>query len=391
MTDATLTDMPGGLDRPPRGRRSDNWIALFGLGFSAGVGVMLAVSLLQTPGSLTDSLRKDRAQAIIPPIQQIPVALLPTDLSPPPEAAALSPNTLPDTVPDALRDTPARDLTPEVSAAPEATPEPPAALEADDTQMTVAALEAEFESLDYDLTDIRTRIAAVPRLSAAMVPGDLEGMVDIPRRKDVFFRFMLPLVLIANERLEADRVRLFSLKESWEAGRPYGTADLEWLTAQFESYRVDFEDWDALLRKVDVIPPSLALAQGAIESGWGTSRFAQEGNALFGQWVWGEDANGIVPAERQEGMTHKIRAFDTPLDAVIAYIKNLNTHRAYRELRSIRATLREQGAGMNGLTLAEGLEAYSEKGRDYIRDIRRIIHANELRPLDAAKLRDARA
>lgn len=378
MTDVTMTDMPGGFGRPPVGRKSDNWLALFGLGFSAGVGVMLAVSLLQSPGSLTDSLRKDRAQAVLPPIQQIPVALLPTDLSPPPESVA--------TIPELQQP-----LAPMVEAPPEPVPEPPAVVEEESLALTVAALEAEFDTMAYDLSGIRNRTAAVPRLTAIAVPGDLNDMVDIPRRKNVFFRFMLPLVLIANERLQADRARLLSLKEGWEAGQPYSSTDFEWVTAQFESYRVEFEDWDALLKKVDIIPPSLALAQGAIESGWGTSRFAREGNALFGQWVWGEEADGIVPAERQEGMTHKIRAFDTPLDAVIAYIKNLNTHRAYRDLRDIRATMRLQGAGMNGLTLAEGLESYSEKGWEYIRDIRRIIQANELRPLDAAELRDARA
>jgi len=136
---------------------------------------------------------------------------------------------------------------------------------------------------------------------------------------------------------------------------------------------------------------SLALAQAAIESGWGTSRFAREGNALFGQWVWGEAAKGLIPEDRQDGMNHKIRAFESPLEAVTSYIRNLNTHRAYRHMRDIRATMRSEGRMPDGHVLAEGLEAYSEKGRDYIDLVRDIIAANDLRALDHATLRNSEA
>ena len=366
MTDAT---MMGGL--PPQVGRNERWMPLFALGFAAGVGAVLAVSMLQTPVSLTDTLRRDRASIELPVVPRIPMSLLPTDLSPPPspvDAADAAPTRVP------VPELPARD----VSAAPV-----PA--------FSVASLETEFDALDYRLADIRAQSSGVPRLVAEAVPGDLEEIRDIPRRKAVFFKMVLPLVLIANERLEADRARILDLRAQEESGQTLNAEDSDWLARQFELYRVEEGDWDILLRRVDVVPPSLAMAQAAIESGWGTSRFAREGNALFGQWVWGDDADGIVPEDRVEGMTHKIRAFDTPLQAVMAYIKNLNTHRAYREFRNIRANLRRQGAGINGMTLAEGLESYSEKGRDYIDFVRSIISVNKLRPFDRARLRDARA
>lgn len=366
MTDAT---MMGGM--PTQVGRNERWIPLFGLGFAAGVGAVLAVSLLQTPLSLTDTLRRDRATVELPAAPRIPVSLLPTDLSPPPvpvEVSTVEPVNVP------APELPARD----VSAAPV-------------PSVNVAALEEEFDALDYRLSDIRDRISDVPRLVAESVPADLEEIQDIPRRKAVFFKMVLPLVLIANERLEADRARIVELREQEESGASLNAEDSAWLSEQFDRYRVEEGDWDVLLRRVDVVPPSLALAQAAIESGWGTSRFAREGNALFGQWVWGDDADGIVPEQRVEGMTHKIRAFDTPLQAVMAYIKNLNTHRAYRGFRDIRANLRRQGASINGMTLADGLESYSEKGSEYIDFVRSIISVNKLRPFDRARLRDARA
>lgn len=366
MTDAT---MMGGM--PPQLGRNERWLPLFGLGFAAGVGAVLAVSILQTPQSLTDTLRQDRASIEVPAAPRIPVSLLPTDLSPPPSPVDAS---TPAEISVPVPELPARDI----SAAPV-------------PSFSVASLEEEFDALDYRLSDIRARVSDVPRLVAESVPADLEEIQDIPRRKAVFFKMVLPLVLIANERLEADRLRIAELREQEESGATLSAEDSDWLAEQFEMYRVEEGDWDILMRRVDVVPPSLALAQAAIESGWGTSRFAREGNALFGQWVWGDDADGIVPEQRVEGMTHKIRAFDTPLQAVMAYIKNLNTHRAYRDFRDIRANLRRQGAGINGMTLADGLESYSEKGREYIDFVRSMIFTNKLRPFDRAKLRDARA
>lgn len=255
---------------------------------------------------------------------------------------------------------------------------------------SVDQLETRFERYGYTLHTVKAQQAEVPRIVPETVPHDLKEVREVERKKEVFLRMVLPLVLMVNERLLEQRERLVALQKKIEAGQSIGREQRAWLNEMYRTYKVEPGEMDRLLLRVDVVPPSLALAQAAIESGWGTSRFAREGNALFGQWVWGDDADGIVPEKRQEGKTHKIRAFDTPLEAVAAYIKNLNTHRAYRKLRRMRADLRAQGAGLNGLTLAGGLEAYSEKGQAYVDLVRQIIAANELRPLDKARLAGAR-
>lgn len=333
---------------------------MFGIGAAVGMGVVIAISGLQSVPSLTERLRVERADSGPASRIRVSIAQLPSDLDPVP----LPPTD--GTVQDGGAD----------------------ASVARVDGISVAALESDFDSLEYRLRDVRERVADVPRLVPETVPRDIEELVDIDRRKTVFFKMVLPLVLMVNEDLMATRARI---KDLTREGAAISAEDATWLAGRYDTYRVEPGDVATLLRRVDAIPPSLALAQAAIESGWGTSRFAQEGNALFGQWVWGEDADGIVPAARKDGMTHKIRAFETPLQAVAAYIKNLNTHRAYGDLRAIRARLRQQEAPLNGMTLAEGLEAYSEKGREYIRIVRQVISANRLRPLDGARLRDARA
>lgn len=252
---------------------------------------------------------------------------------------------------------------------------------------TVDQLESRFERHNYSLQKVKTSNAEVPRIVPLNIPSDLREVQEVDRKKQVFLQMVLPLVLMVNERLLEQRERVKELAAKLARGESLAPSQRVWLDKMYATYKLeDDEDIDLLLRRVDVVPPSLALAQAAIESGWGTSRFAREGNALFGQWVWGDEVDGIVPKDRESGKTHKIRAFETPLEAVAAYIKNLNTHRAYRKLRVMRAALREQGAGLNGLTLAGGLESYSEKGMKYVALVRDIIAANGLRPLDRARL-----
>ena len=152
-----------------------------------------------------------------------------------------------------------------------------------------------------------------------------------------------------------------------------------------DRYKVPADNLALLIRRVDVIPPSLALAQAAEESGWGTSRFARQGNAIFGQWTTA-DGPGLVPRERDEDKDHKVRIFGKLIDSVRAYMLNLNTHRAYRELRRARAALRRAGEPLNGHTLARFLHRYSERGADYVSAIRTMIEANGLDRLDDARL-----
>ena len=177
--------------------------------------------------------------------------------------------------------------------------------------------------------------------------------------------------------------RLLRLVDVLREGRDLGPSNAVWLARLAQRYKADVEDLDTLIARVDEIPVSLAMAQAAEESGWGTSRFAQNGNALFGQWTTADD-EGLIPKDRKEGMTHKVKAFDSLSDSVAGYMRNLNTHGAYKSLRAERATMRKQGRNLNGWALAGTLIKYSERGEKYVKSIRLIIDANDLRELDAA-------
>ena len=249
---------------------------------------------------------------------------------------------------------------------------------------TAEALDATFERLGYDLDRIRLGQQPVPRLFLASLPRDLSALIDIEQRKSLFFRTVLPLILSINERILRERKRLWTLHAEMRLGQTPSATDRLWLAVMADRYGVARDDLDGLLARVDVIPPSLALAQAAEESGWGTSRFAREGNAIFGQWTF--DSSGFVPTRREDGKTHRVKAFGHLADSVAAYARNLNTHRAYRKFRKLRAALRRQGAAVDGMKLAKGLHLYSERGAKYVKTIRTIILANDIRRLDDARL-----
>lgn len=200
-----------------------------------------------------------------------------------------------------------------------------------------------------------------------------------PARKSAFFEFLRPIVADANAALAADRTRLLEIADD---GAP-GFLDRRWLRRTAERFGVDY-DPDApmavvgpLKRRLDTVPVSLALAQAAKESGWGTSRFARAGNNLFGEWCF-QPGCGIVPAQRAPGRVHEVEQFDSPRESVESYLRTLNTHPAYRELRAARARARQQGTPVSGLALAAGLSRYSERGQAYVDDIRGLIRFNDL-------------
>ncbi|UUX50672.1 glucosaminidase domain-containing protein [Nisaea acidiphila] len=237
----------------------------------------------------------------------------------------------------------------------------------------------------------------VPRLVLLRVPerfGEVTvNEITVERKKRMFFRMVLPLVLIANEEVASERAEFLSLRDRIRESRIPHADDLKELHRFAQRYGVPVggdvisvtKILNALERRIDIVPPSLALAQAATESAWGTSRFAIEGNALFGQWTFGR--KGMVPEEqRAEKGDHKVAAFRTPLNSVRSYLKNLNTHRAYSEFRETRAALRRQGANPSGKTLAVALSRYSERGAEYVKEILEIIGANGLSILDRSKL-----
>lgn len=240
----------------------------------------------------------------------------------------------------------------------------------------------------YDLAAVKAGLSPAPRLELDQVPDALIALGAGEARKDAFVSVVLPLVLQVNEEISQARSRVVGLARSVEAGRTLPRTERHWLETQFDRYKVEYGDFPRLLRRLDVVPPSLALAQAAIESGWGSSRFAREGNALFGQWTWNASSPGIDPLDRAEGKTHRIRAFDSPLAAVRAYVRNLNTHTAYAGLRQLREAQRNSGR-FDSQDLAEGLIAYSEKGSDYVDLVREIIRVNDLDAFDGVRLADA--
>lgn len=257
-----------------------------------------------------------------------------------------------------------------------------------DSGHTVETLSNRFAEMGYDLESVLAGRGEVPRVLLASIPSDLKDIREVKVRKAIFFQTMLPLVLQVNEEIAADRERLWKIRTDIAMGRALRAVDRLWMAVASDKYRVKRGDVDALMLRIDMVPPSLALAQAAEESGWGTSRFVREGNAIFGQWTYSKQVNGIKPLARDAGKTHRIRAFDSLLESVRAYAYNLNTHRAYREFRNERAELRRAGRPIDGLRLTPTLITYSQRGFDYVRTLRRIMLANALHKLDQARLQD---
>lgn len=218
------------------------------------------------------------------------------------------------------------------------------------------------------------------------LPADINTVVDVKARKAMFIDTLLPIILKNNEVILQERARLLALKET-----DISDEERTWLTKLAKKYRVKGTSGestaliDRLLLHADVIPPSLAMSQAVMESGWGTSRFARLGNALFGQWVWG-DAEGILPENRDDGATHRIKSFETISGSVADYMRNLNSHPAYASLRARRAELREHGLAITGEMLAPGLTEYSARGEEYVTEILSIISFNGLAITDLARI-----
>jgi Bax protein len=251
--------------------------------------------------------------------------------------------------------------------------------------VTTDSLFDAFQRAGYDLQAVLNGKSHVPRILLASLPADLREVRETAVRKAAFFQAILPLVLQVNEDILADRKRIWRLRTERRLGHRLAAADRLWLAMIGELYGVARDDLDGLLRRVDIVPPSLALAQAAEESGWGTSRFVREGNAIFGQYTFSK-RSGLLPLRRDPGQLHRIRAFDSLLESVRAYTLNLNTHRAYRTFRNGRADYRRRGQAIDGMALARSLTAYSERGPAYVESIRTIIRANGLETLDVVKL-----
>ena len=248
-------------------------------------------------------------------------------------------------------------------------------------------LRDKFADIDYDLAGIRAGEQEVPRLFVTNLPSDLSELPSIAERKRLFIQSMLPIILRINEVILEERHRILTLsaKEAGELSR----GERAWLAAVAERYGVEGGGFAALIERADILPPSLALAQAAEESGWGTSRFARDGNAVFGERTYTEGA-GMVPDRRDSDKTHEVKAFAVLPVSIITYMLNLNTHWAYESLRRERAKMRAAGAPLDGLRLARTLHRYSERGQAYIETIVSIIRGNGLSAFDRAQLKNGR-
>ena len=216
------------------------------------------------------------------------------------------------------------------------------------------------------------------------MPADMHLVDDVAVRKKIFLKVMLPLILKVNEEILAERHRLEHLDRMIGSGARLSLHDVAWLDYMASLYGVESGDIGELLRRVDVVPVALALAQSAIESGWGTSRFARNGNAVFGQKAWNIRA-GLVPRDRDPGKTHVVRSFRDLKTAVAAYAYNLNCHAAYEAFRDLRARLRENGEPLDSHALATMLDRYAEEP-EYISHVHTVIDQNRLTDFDTARL-----
>ena len=255
-----------------------------------------------------------------------------------------------------------------------------------------------FDRLGYTQKAWQAGIREVPRIYMSDIPDrwreKTSKEITVADKKRLFFRLMAPIVLRINEIITADRTRAKELTERLALGHGISPDDRTWLQELAVRYRViktvsdnlDSDRYPELLSRVDIIPASLSLAQAASESGWGTSRFAAEGNSLFGQWTWGA---GLTPKEqRTEAMgDHRVAAFGTTGEAAYAYALNLNTQSAYRDLRLKRADLRRQNLRISGEVLVTTLLRYSERGQAYVDDLTKIMKQNRLADADDAYLR----
>lgn len=217
-----------------------------------------------------------------------------------------------------------------------------------------------------------------PRTRTYEVP-EFSSIHDITERKVEFFGYLMPAIRFENDRILAQRDTLLTLHEKWASQESLLPEENVWLEDLASYYRVDSDDFArrfaTLIRRVDVIPETLVLIQAANESGWGTSRFAQDARNFFGQWCWSAGC-GIVPAARPEGERYEVRKFETMEASVRSYIRNLNTHFAYEDLRTIRYQLRLNEEPVTSVPLTAGLMSYSERGEDYIDELNQMIRVN---------------
>ena len=249
----------------------------------------------------------------------------------------------------------------------------------DSVRLSAAIIEQLFRDTDYNLKDVRKKKLVKP-VSLTLLPHEMKMIENTKKRKDLFIQIILPLIIEENDNIKMDRIKLFSILNKNKNTK----IEKKWLVSKFKQYGVVNKDLSTLKVRMDEIPVSMAIAQAAKETGWGTSRFAQEGNALFGQWTW--SGEGIKPAGADGDSKHKVMKFKILQASVKAYQRNLNTHSSYKEFRSVRAQFRDEKRELDSLILSKYLDKYAETGKEYVKILQQIIRQNKLTDFDDAKL-----
>ena len=252
-------------------------------------------------------------------------------------------------------------------------------LETDTVRLNASTITQLFEDTDYKLDDVRETKLVKP-VALTLLPAEIKMIESTKKRKEFFIQIVLPLVLKENNNIRLDRKMLFSIINKSNNTQ----LEKKWLEKKYKQYGVNSKDLSVLKVRMDEVPVSLAIAQAAKETGWGTSRFAQEGNALFGQWTW--SGEGLKPKEADEDKGHKVMKFNVLQASVRAYQRNLNTHRSYENFRLARAQLRDAGKKLDSIILSQFLDNYAETGNQYVEVLQKIIKQNNLKDFDDAKL-----
>ena len=252
-------------------------------------------------------------------------------------------------------------------------------LPSDTVRLSAVTIQELFKSTDYNLKDIRKNKLVKP-ISLTLLPNEIKKIENSQKRKDLFIQIILPLIIKENNYIKSDRMKLFRILNKSKNTK----VEKKWLANKFKQYGVVNNDLSTLKIRMDEVPISMTIAQAAKETGWGTSRFAQEGNALFGQWTW--SGKGLRPKGADSDSTHKVMKFKVLQASVKAYQRNLNTHSSYKAFRSARAELRDEGKKLDSLILSNYLDKYAETGKEYVKILQKIIKQNNLTDFDDAKL-----
>jgi Bax protein len=252
-------------------------------------------------------------------------------------------------------------------------------LETDTVRLDASTIKQLFDDTNYKLEDVRETKLVKP-VALTLLPNEIKMIENTTERKEFFIQIILPLILEENNNIRLDRKTLFSIINKSNNTK----LEKKWLEKKYKQYGVVSKDLSLLKIRMDEVPVSLAIAQAAKETGWGTSRFAQEGNALFGQWTW--SGEGLKPKEADETKGHKVMKFNVLQASVRAYQRNLNTHRSYQNFRLARAELRDRGVPLDSIILSKFLNNYAETGDKYVDVLQKIIKQNNLKDFDDSKL-----